>query len=459
VIGPFAKELASLRTKLRSSRNRLVLNTAALSLVARAISMVTLFVTVPLVLHSVGRERFGIWSACLGAAGLLTLADGGITVNLISRIAKAAAKNDNGLIKRLIMSSFIMSVSVSFVFILTWVALSGLIDWTWLLNLSSPSLGPEARWVMVILGCSYALSFPPTVIRNTRLGLLHGPIVNLWDIAGGLCSLALIAFLMTQGKGIVALALAWGLMPAFMRVLHAIAFLSGKGRVYIPSRSDIDPSMMFSLLRGGGAYLLVTLLQIVALQTDQTVVGHLLGASQVTDYAILQRLFAQPQVIVNIVVTSQWAAYADASGRGAQSWIRRMLKFSLIGTAVMSITVCALLALLLQPILHLWVGDKVTTTPLLIASMAVFGVVSALANVFIYFHLSMHEYRHLIKVNAAMLAIIFPLDFLLVPRVGSSGAVIAISIAYIVAVLIPGFYRFSRLPETKASQSENVDMS
>lgn len=442
---------ARISAKARRGRNRIVLANAALSLVGRGISILTLFLSVPLILQSVGRERYGIWSACLGIAGLLTLADGGITVHLISRVARAKADGDIAQIRRLIASAMVMATATAVPLAIIWIFVSGWVDWVWLLSLSQESYGQETRWILVILCLSYALSFVPTVIRNARIGLLQGPSVNLWDIVSGLVTLGLIATLMLKGKGIVALALVWGLTPVAIRLLHAIAFLLTSGREFLPRWRDLDSSVMKSLLGGGGAYLAVVFLQILALQSDQAIVSHILGADQVTDYAVLQRLFAQPQILVAVVVTSQWAPYADAAGRGEHGWVKRMLKFSLLSAGLLSLVTCLLIAIFLKLILHLWVGDKIVTSYPLITSMIVFGITSTIGSVFIYFNLAMHNYRRLIKSNIAMLLIIYPLDLVLIPQIGSAGAAIAVSIAYIAAIIIPGLVHFRGYENEKAS--------
>ena len=67
--------------------------------------------------------------------------------------------------------------------------------------------------------------------------------------------------------------------------------------------------------------------------------------------------------------------------RGDDSWIRRHFFGSLLGVAIFNGLCCLFLAIVIRPLLALWVGGSVNPSTSLVVSMAIYGVVAATAHV------------------------------------------------------------------------------
>lgn len=445
------------RIFLGGTRGSAVLRTALVSIATRGFSVLASLLTVPLVLHHLGRERYGVWMAAIALSTLFALADGGVTKGLIAEVSKAHGAGDRARIAVLVSSAMASTMVFVVVFLVLVLAAIAMVDWIWAFNLSSQAIGHEAAATVAIICVSYALTFPATVIRETRLGLLQGAVVNAWDLGGLIAGFAGLICAVQLGLGLVAIAAIWVAGPLLARMASAISFLAGEGRDLMPKWSNVSAATNRLLIATGSVFMLYIATQALAVQSDQILIARFLGADAVTDYSIVQRLFNQPQILVTLALAAQWPAYGEALGAGDILWIRRNFTRSLIGYTALAIIVSGLLGLFCNAILKVWVGNAVVAPPFLIAAMTVYGVIATIANVFAFFFMSLSMHKLMIATQVAMFAINLPLSIWLLPHVGTAGAIIGTTAGYLFAIVLPGWIMrdriFAQLPQLRGNST------
>jgi O-antigen/teichoic acid export membrane protein len=418
-------------------RGSAVLRTSLASVLTRGFSIIASLVTVPIVLHHLGTERYGVWMAAIALTTLFAMADGGITNGLISLVSNAYGAGDRARIRVLVGSALAATSAFDFVFLAAALIAVRFVDWTWAFNLSDPAIGREAAMVVSIICLSYALGTPATVVCWARLGLLQGAAVNILDFCGTVLAFTGLVAAVLLGYGVVTIAAVWVAAPVLVRSVGALMFLAGPGRDLGPSWRDISASACRTLIASGGMFMIYTLTQALSVQSDQILIARFLGANSVADYSIVQRLLSQPQVLVTLVLVAQWPAYGEALGRRDDAWIGRHFKQSLVALTVFAVITCVLLGIFCQDILKVWVGGSIVAAPTLVTAMVVYGIVATIANAFSFFFLSLGLHRPLVFTQIAMVAIKLPLTILLLPRIGNAGAAIATTVGYLLALVIP----------------------
>jgi O-antigen/teichoic acid export membrane protein len=418
-------------------RNSAVLRTALASLITRGFSIIASLITVPIVLHHLGTERYGVWMAAIALTTLFAMADGGITNGLIALVSNAYGAGDRARIRVLVGSALAATSAFVFLFLAAVLIAVRLVDWTWAFNLSGPAIGRDAAMVISILCLSYALAMPATVVRQARLGLLQGASVNIWDFCGTVLAFTGLVAAVLLGYGLVTIAAVWVAGPVLVRSVSALMFLAGPGRDLRPSWRDISTSACRTLVASGGMFMIYTLTQALSVQSDQILIARFLGADSVADYSIVQRLFSQPQVLVTLVLIAQWPAYGEALGRGDVAWIGQYFKHSLMALTGIAAIACVLLGIFCQDILKFWVGGSIVAAPMLVTAMVVYGVATTTANAFSFFFLSLGLHCPLVLTQIAMVAIKLPLTILLLPLIGNAGAAIGTTVGYLLALVIP----------------------
>jgi O-antigen/teichoic acid export membrane protein len=426
-------------------RSGAVIRTGLLSLLTRGFSNVASLLTVPLVLHHVGAERYGIWITAIALSSLFTMADGGVTKGLIGEVAKANGEGDRRRIRTLISSAMAATVGFVTVFLAVTFAVIANVDWVWAFNLSSAEGGHEAAAVIATICTCYALSFIPTVVREARLGMLQGATVNAWDFAGLVCSFIGLLIAVKLDLGLVVIAAVWSGTPALARAGATCVFLLGQDRDLWPAWRDIQPAVCRLLIASGSVYMFFALTQALAVQSDQILIARFLGASAVTDYVIVQRLFNMIPVLVTLGLIAQWPAYGDAMGWGDIAWIRRHLTRSLAAYAAGSAAMALLLAVFCGSILRIWVGGTVTAPLTLTVPLAIYAVVAAVGNGFLFFYMSLGMYRRLILSQLVLIAISISFAMTLVPRLGVPGVVIATTCGFLFGLALPGLIQMNSI--------------
>src|SRR5262245_43745518 len=77
-----------------SGRNRRAAVTGGTAVVARAVQVGTSLITIPLTVHYLGNERFGLWMAISSVLAMANFADFGIGNGVLNTVADAFGKND-----------------------------------------------------------------------------------------------------------------------------------------------------------------------------------------------------------------------------------------------------------------------------------------------------------------------------------------------------------------------------
>ena len=106
-----------------AERSGVVLRTALTSVVTRGVTTLASLLTVPLVLHHVGSERYGIWMAAIALSTFFALADCGVTKGLIAEVAKAHGACNRERVRVLIASAIAATFGYLLAYVLPYVFL------------------------------------------------------------------------------------------------------------------------------------------------------------------------------------------------------------------------------------------------------------------------------------------------------------------------------------------------
>mgnify|MGYP003382305607 CR=1 FL=1 len=444
---------------LGPSRGARALRASAVSLVGRVISIGGTLITIPLVLNHLGPERYGLWMTLSVIFVFLRLADGGVTIGLIALVSRADGVGDFARIRALFASAFAITIAVA-ALLAALAVLVRFVDWHWLLKISDPALQADAAAATVIIILSMALGFPSGVVRQGRTGLQQGAEANLWDLAGSLITFVGQVAVVYLKLGLIALAAVTAFTPVIVNTVMSVVFFVGKGRDLLPRAKSASRPVARALFVSGSMFMALTLVQALSLQIDTVLIARLIGVTQVADYSIVQKLMSQPQLLITMYLIPQFAAYSEALTRGDHDWIVRQFKRTVLIATLLSVAACGLLAFAASPLLKLWIGSAISPSPTLVASLAVYGVVATVANVFTYFFFALGLYRQVILAYALMIVINIPLALILIPQIGPAGAAIATSTGLVLALIVPSLFTvravFGDLPRLQKEAADGL---
>jgi O-antigen/teichoic acid export membrane protein len=162
-------------------------------------------------------------------------------------------------------------------------------------------------------------------------------------------------------------------------------------------------------------------------------------------------------MVTSFLIAPLWPAYGEALERRDLSWIRNTLYRSLILVGAISIGLGGVLALVGAKLIALWVGPQIHPSPLLLGSLAVWGVVSAVSSAVAMFlnGISVVRFQVILSLIGASINIL--ISVYLTRRVGIPGVVLGSIVSQIAIGLIPyylyvrRYFTLARFTDTDAS--------
>jgi len=355
-------------------RHRAILSSIT-GIAARGAAMGTSLITIPLTLHYLGNERFGLWMTISSVVALATFADFGIGNGVLNAVAVASGRDDIDAIRRAISGAFAVLLGIGITLLTAFLAIYRFVSWGDLFRATSPVARAEAGPAMLVFATCFALNIPLDIVQRVQLGLQQGFRTNVWQICASLLSLAGIIIVVRLHGTVPQLVLAFAGAPVLGVALNALHFFTFDRRDLLPRWSLISRDAIAQIARLGGMFFLIQLVITFSFSTDNFIVARTLGVATVALYSIPQRMFTFISVIVFTLTTPLWPAYGEAVARGDMAWVRRTLSGTQRGALLWSTGVAIVLVLMAHRILLLWVGPAIQPTFALLVGLGVWEIV------------------------------------------------------------------------------------
>jgi O-antigen/teichoic acid export membrane protein len=361
-------------------RYRRALLTTLASGLARAISIVTGLISVPLTLHYLGIERYGLWMTISAVIAALGFSDLGISNGLMNGIAQAHGRNDRLLARQYVSSAFFFLVAVALALGACFAVSYPWVPWGALFRVQSAQAISEAGPAVAAFVICFLLNIPAGLASRVQAGYQEGFIANLWAAFGSaLCLVFLLLAIHIHGS-LALLVLAMAGAPILALLANGVIQFGIQRPWLLPSWRYVNSGVSKSLLRLGFLFFSLQLASAIGYSSDTVVLTRMLGAEAVSQYSIPFRLFSLIAIVVSFLITPLWPAYAEALEKGDHHWIRRTLYRSLILTATVSAVMSGALVLFGAKIISLWVGPNIRPSTLLLVGLGLWGVVSAVSS-------------------------------------------------------------------------------
>ena len=428
-----------------SERYRRIAWSTALSTLARVTGLATSFITVPLVVGYLGKEQYGMWLTMSSLVAALGPLDLGIGLGLLTVVSDAYGRDDREAARRAISTAAAMLTTIATLAVVVFGIAYFFIPWARVFNVTSPTAISEAGPAAAVLFTAFALGMPLGIVAQVQLAHQSGYISSAWAILGNLGSfLALLTIIVLHGSlpVLIAALTGMGLITALLNGL----FLFRRQRPYLmPRLHDIDLRVARPLLKTGSLFIVLQLAALATYQLDNFVIAQILGAEAVPEYAIPSKLFFLVPTLLSFVLVPLWPAYRESMARGDPAWVKRTLRRSIVLAAAVNIPSTMVLLVAGPFLLHLWVGDAIHPTMLLLFGLGTWTIMNTLNGPFAM----LLNGANVIGFQAAcaiLMAIAnVTISIFLVQRIGVSGAVYGSVISQFFCILLPELWYVRRL--------------
>jgi O-antigen/teichoic acid export membrane protein len=157
------------------------------------------------------------------------------------------------------------------------------------------------------------------------------------------------------------------------------------------------------------------------------------------------RLFGAIPVILVVVLAPLWPAFREALVVGDVAWARRTLSTTIKAGLAITFVPTVLLLVFGTAIIHWWAGPEIDPTPLLLASLGVGSMLSAVVTALSYFLAGANALVFQTVVFSLMAVANIVISVALTHELGVSGVVIGTATSQFAFLVVPCLVYIPRL--------------
>lgn len=435
--GPVHPDLSAEQQARAAERHRRLLWSAIASALAKLISVATGLISVPLTLHFLGAERYGMWMTMTSLVAMLAFADLGMGNGLLNAVAAANGREDVPQIRRLVSSAAVVFAVISGVLLVFFACIYPWVSWGRLFNVNTALASQEAGPAVAIFLTCFALSIPVGIVQRVQMALQLGYMSSLWQCAASVAGLMGVLWAIHVEASLPVLVAAFMGLPLVVGGVNALYFFGWVQPQIRPRWQAASRGVAREIFQVGLLFLVLQLVVAVAYSSDGFVIAQVMGAEAVVQHAVPDKMFSVVANVLSMMLAPLWPAYGEAIARGDTDWVQRTLVRSLKIAALAACLMSFTLVLFGESLLKLWVGHDLVVSPYLLVGLGVWKVLETTGNAVAAYLNGAHVVRAqvFIAITTAVAALSFKLWLL--PQWGVAAVPWSTAAAYFLFAAVP----------------------
>jgi O-antigen/teichoic acid export membrane protein len=349
-----------------------------LSGISKPLSIIVSFIYVPIALNYLGVEKFGIWSTILSILSWISYFDIGIGNGLRNKLAE---KIEKSIVESKILISTaygFITVIISIVFIL-FLLIAKFLNWNEIFGVKTIN---ENIFLIIAVSLTFlCINFVISLCKNVLYALQQAALVSWMEPSIQILNLILVLLvskLLTQN--LLAMAFIYGFSIVLVNFIASI--------ILYRKHPDLKPNLhSFRFEAGkeitnlGMQFFVIQICALILFTTDNLIISRLYGASDVTPYTTVNKLFTAVSSVYLAFITPIWSSFTLAKSKDDYPWMRSILKKMhllmlpfVIGTFI--------LAFLFKDITFLWLQKNLVYEDGLIWLGAMYGLLTIWCNTY-----------------------------------------------------------------------------
>jgi O-antigen/teichoic acid export membrane protein len=423
--------LADIKNKLNTflktghSRTSNINKSVLYLLLIKAASILVSFILVPLTIHYINPQQYGVWLTIYSLVAWINTFDIGLSNGLRNRVTAVISKNDNNSAVKYISTTYLLLVIIAVILMGLFFTTGTYINWNKALKI--PADINYNIWPLIAVTLAFLCAQFILQPINSVLTALHQPFkASLISFAGQLLTLILVLILIYYcSPNLLLLIIVSTGSPVISMLISSIYFFGTSLRVLRPKIDYIDLKNTKSLLNLSGAFFIVQIGALVLYETDNIIITRTLGPADVTVFNIAFKYFSLLTVAFMLIVTPYWSAFTEAYIKHDFEWmdksVKRLGKFWLIFSAF-----AVLLYFLADIFYRVWVGNNHIVVPQLMSlTMAVYVMVQNWTVMYSYILNGIGKLRIQLILVIGTGIVNVPLSVILIKHIGMAGTTVA----------------------------------
>ncbi len=383
----------------------------------RLLQIAGTLIVMPMVLHAVGSEGFGVWAAAASFFWMTVVVDFGVGQALLTSVAQNIARGDILEVRRQIGAALLVSLAL------------GLIGTILAVTIIPRVASPQVADAYLIAAVLLSINIPLSLTGNVWTGLQRFHMTSAWETFQTIftvCGLFALTRFSTDTRYYVAVT-AGGLLVA--NVASTINLYSRYPEL-LPSLQLPSASRCLALMQRGAPFFILSVAATLAVNLDSVIALSRLGADAASRMAVAQRACLTALGLLWVVTQPLWPAFTDAATRGDYVWVRRGLLRGAFVVTLCTMSGGAILILFGQPLLDLWMGGAMKLGQDVLWAMSAWIAMLSLGRIVDVLLNGLGAVWFQARVAIAYSVLAFLLKFQLAPYFGVAGILASTAIAY-----------------------------
>jgi O-antigen/teichoic acid export membrane protein len=427
---------ASSVTAQAKKRERSILAFFATSLASRGLGIGCQFLQVPIALHFLGNEAFGLWVTLSSLGFILSYSDFGVGLGVQNKVAEALGQGDEKRARQVFTTGLAFLLAVMAVLLLVLVPFCFCANVAGMLHISDPVVAHATRSAILVVTLVWCVNVPLGLGQRVAYGAQLGWMHNAATTASQLMILATTAagvwlkvgmamfFVLTFGGGLV------------VSVVFLFYLLRRLGWLRI-RRSDFHLPYLRELSGLGFYFFFQQIATMVLFTMPPLILSATMGAAAVTPFNLAQRVLNLFTVVTNAVLLPIWPAYAEAKAQSDWAWIRRTLVRSLLIVMVAAVIPMTAMAPFLPKIIHWWTRAGAELPSLsLVWLLVAWNALTVVQQPFGYFLAGISKVRRATLYSILSTVLALAAIFLLIPHCGVNALPLGLIVGFVPFIFV-----------------------
>lgn len=338
------------------------------SVLLKSVGILIGLLMVPMTIHYVNKESYGIWLTISSIVGWFAFFDIGLNNGLRNKFTEAVAKGDTLLARKYVSSAYAILFIIFFAVWIIFILANKYIDWCRILNVDENLSSTLSTMVMIVF-TYFCIQFILRIITTILMADQKPAKSTLIDVIGQLIALLAIFVLTrtTQGS-LIYLSIALCVAPLLVLVVSNIILFSTQYKQYRPSLFLVDVNCSKAILNLGVIFFVIQVAGLIHYQSANFIIGSYIGMEDVTSYNVTFKYFNVLYMVFSIFIFPFWSAATDAYASNDVQWIKNATKkyLTIYGLFVIVGIFMLCVSSLAYPI---WIGKDVVDIPFIHSSL------------------------------------------------------------------------------------------
>lgn len=396
----------------------------------KGITILVTLVMIPLTIDYLDQDRYGIFVALTSIVSWLSLFDIGFGNGLRNRFAEAKARNELGLAKSYVSSTYAIVLLLWIAIFSIFALFNNYIDWPSLLKVS-PTYAEEITNLMWISVSGFGFIFVLRLLSSIVTADQRPAIASFIDMLGQLLTLSGIFILVkTSDASLMRLGVVISFSPVIIYLLASLFLFNGRYKDFKPSIKCIDFKLGKNMMNLGIKFFIATIASFAITHILSLLIIRTAGPEQAANYDTAYKLFAMALNAMAIIIIPYWTSFTDAYTLKDFAWMKSSMKrlYQIFGLFVVFQTLVLLFSGL---IFDIWIGDRLEISFYMSICVFIYVTVLCWNNINIYPINGIGKVQLQLYSSLYELAALFPLAYYMSKNFGAIGIILTPVIIYI----------------------------